>query len=349
MSIELSLKSAYVEITDKCNLFCKHCYNDSKYHNNNFLSHLAIKNIYEDLSGKKINQISISGGEPLLHPEISNIFLYAHNYKIKTQIVTNGVLLSNYIEDINNNPYLTIQVSIDGIGRSHDLLRNSKIFDIVDFNLNFLNRNIEMSINTSLNKHNLLELEDIVEYAVCKGAKTIAFSPLNSQGRSLLNKDIHITNDELRKAIEIISNLSIKYEGKINIKPIKINYSQCPFSLSSHADISPRIDVYGNVFLCSMFTNPMFSIGNIYKSGLLEAINSDRCKIITDFLYSFKCLIECQSCILNNVCQKGCLAQYLNNFPSYSDDLCKFKKGDFFFFLNKNIADLPQKQREYNN
>ena len=338
MSIELYLKSAYVEITDKCNLFCKHCYNDSHYKNNNFLNHLAIKNIYEDFLSKKIDQISISGGEPLLHPEISKVFAYAHDYKIKTQIVTNGILLKNHIGNINNNPYLTVQISIDGVGKSHDLLRNSEIFDIVDSNLSLLDKNVDISINTCLNKYNLLELEYIVQYAVSKGAKTIAFSPLNSQGRSAINNNIHISNAELGKATEEISNLSIKYQEYINIKPVKINYSQCPFSLSSNADISPRIDVYGNVFLCSMFINPMFSIGNIYKMNLSEIINGDRCKIITDFLYSFKRFIECKACVLNNTCQKGCLAQYLNALPSYHDDLCNFKKNDFFAFLNKNVA-----------
>ena len=94
------------------------------------MSYLVIKNIYESFLSKKIDQISISGGEPLLHPEISKVFAYAHDYKIKTQIVTNGVLLQKHIESINNNPYLTVQISIDGIGKSHDLLRNSKIFDI---------------------------------------------------------------------------------------------------------------------------------------------------------------------------------------------------------------------------
>ena len=338
MSIELSLKSAYVEITYKCNLLCKHCYNDSNYTNDNYMNYLAIKNIYEDFFSKKIGQISISGGEPLLHPEISKVFSYAFDYKIKTQIVTNGVLLKDHILNINNNPYLTVQVSIDGVGKSHDLLRNGKIFEIVDSNLNLLNKNVELSINTCLNKYNLHELENIVKYAISKEVKTIAFSPLNSQGRSVINDNIHITNDELRKAIEEISNLSIKYKKVINVKPIKINYSQCPFSLSDKADVSPRIDVKGNVFLCSMFTNRMFSIGNIYNMDLSEIINSEKCKIITDFLYSFKQLIECKGCILNNICQKGCLAQYLNNFPSYEDDLCDFKKSSFLLFLNRNIS-----------
>ena len=337
MSIELSLKSAYVEITDKCNLFCRHCYNDSKYFNSNFLKCSAIKKIYETFSDKKINQISISGGEPLLHPEISKLFSYASNYKIKTQIVTNGVLLNHHIANIINNPYLTIQVSIDGIGKTHNLLRNSEIFEIVDSNLSALNKNIDLSINTTLNKYNLSELESIVQYAIKKGAKIIAFSPLNMQGRSVKNNDIHITHNELKQAIEKISDLSIKYREEINIKPIKINYSQCPFSMLQNADVSPRIDVYGNVFLCSMFTNSMFSLGNIYKSDLLEIINGDRCKTVTDFLYSFKRLIECKSCMLTNICEKGCLAQYLNDLPAYSDDLCKFKKSDFFLFLNKSF------------
>ncbi|MBE6694275.1 MAG: radical SAM protein [Ruminococcaceae bacterium] len=337
MSVELSLKSIYIEITNKCNLFCKHCYNDSKYNNNTFLSYSTLENIYKSFFEEKPNQIAISGGEPLLHPEILNIFSLALRYKVQTQIVTNGVLLDRYVEDIISNPYLTVQISIDGVGESHNLLRSSHIFDHVNSNIDKLRKKVPLSINTSLNKYNLFEIENIVKYAIDKGAKTIAFSPLNFQGRATQHQDIQVSNHELRNAIDLITKLSTEYQNHINIKPIKINYSSCPFSSLGKADISPRIDVNGNVFLCSMFTNTLFSIGNINQENLFDIINGARCNVVTDFLHSFKNLIDCKSCVLNNECQRGCLAQYLNDLPAYFDDCCKLKKSDFWLFLKNTV------------
>ena len=336
--IELDLKSVYVEITNKCNLHCKHCYNDSKFQNNIFLGTSAIEKLYQTLSENKINPIAISGGEPLLHPNILTILKFSTLFETQTQLITNGVLLNKYCDYINNAPNIMLQLSIDGYGKTHDLLRGNGVFEIVNANLNELNNNVNLSMKCTINSFNISQIETIIQYAIDKGAHTIAFSTLCNQGRSVEFQEIHVSANQLKKTIDNISELSEKYKDYIEVKNMKINYSHCPFCSSGQIDVSPRIDPLGNVYLCSMFTNPMFKIGNIYDDDLISILKSERCINMVSFMRSFRNILDCSNCLLNGLCQKGCLAQYLNNMVQYQDDMCDIKKNDFCRFLNNHIV-----------
>ena len=336
MRNELVLKSGYIEITNKCNLYCKHCYNDSKFQNSTFLSTSIIEKLYRIFFENNINQISISGGEPLLHPDIITILKYSTVYKIKTQLITNGILLDQFCDHINNNPNILVQLSIDGYGQIHDKIRGAGVFEIVNSNLGKLSNRVNLSIKSTINSYNISQIETIVKYAIKKGAQTVAFSPLCNQGRSFNNREIHITGAQLKKAVDTVAELSEIYKDYIEVKKININYSQCPFSLTGSIDVSPRIDPFGNVFLCSMFTNPWFIIGNLKCDDLIAILKSEKCNNLIEFMHAFRNVIDCKQCLLNDLCQKGCLAQYLNNMSHYQDDMCSVKKHDFCGFIKNN-------------
>lgn len=96
-----------VHLVDHCNLNCKGC--DS-------LSPIAPKYFLEkesfekdcvrlaELSGGKLEDICLLGGEPLLHPEITEIMKIARKYFPKTDIgiLTNGILLLKMNDDFWN-------------------------------------------------------------------------------------------------------------------------------------------------------------------------------------------------------------------------------------------------------
>ena len=333
MSTELILKSAYVEVTNKCNLYCKHCYNESQNKHNTFLSMELLENLYKSMRDNKGRRIAISGGEPLLHPNIMGIMRCATEYQIETQIVTNGTLLHKYIDTINKNPYITIQVSVDGIGPTHDLLRGKGIFEAMNFNLSKLASRVKLAIKAT----NISQIESIIQYAIQKGAETVAFSPLCIQGRATENQDLQITGGQLMHVIDTVDRLADKYDKIIDVRKININYSQCPFTMLGKADISPRIDPKGNVYLCSMFTNPLFAVGNINEQELISIINSKRCENMLNFMRTFRDIVNCKQCLANDYCQKGCLAQYLNDLTLYHDNMCGVKKANVIEYISTKL------------
>jgi sulfatase maturation enzyme AslB (radical SAM superfamily) len=81
-----------------CNLNCKCCTTFSPIAEKSFLNIESYKNDMAklaELTGNKLSNFYVTGGEPLLHPQITEIFSVARKYFPETEIffMTNGLLL----------------------------------------------------------------------------------------------------------------------------------------------------------------------------------------------------------------------------------------------------------------
>jgi len=89
---------AWLEPTDRCNLFCVHCYAESRLSlNDKELSTEKWLSIINELDEIGIEQIVFTGGEPLLRPDFFNLLSYAStkNSFHFIQILTNGTLITS--------------------------------------------------------------------------------------------------------------------------------------------------------------------------------------------------------------------------------------------------------------
>ncbi len=82
-----------IEITYACNLKCKHCH--IGYKKDIFIELSIYKKIIDDLSDHGIFQVVISGGEPTLHPEFTEICNYAHKKGLYVKILSNGTKINS--------------------------------------------------------------------------------------------------------------------------------------------------------------------------------------------------------------------------------------------------------------
>ncbi len=101
-------------ITEKCNFNCPMCHVvNSRQKHMNQISFKTIKKIANE--GAKYGvSFQLSGGEPLLHPEIIKIISYLHKKNIPTSLVTNGLLLEKYAKEIVNSKLDFLAISLDG-------------------------------------------------------------------------------------------------------------------------------------------------------------------------------------------------------------------------------------------
>lgn len=102
-----TLKFAWIEITNKCNLKCKHCYNESDVQCENRMSLQNFKKIIDILVDMKVPKIQIIGGEPFFDKKIlKEMTDYVISKFEYVEIFTNGTLLDDaWYEYLKKNKF----------------------------------------------------------------------------------------------------------------------------------------------------------------------------------------------------------------------------------------------------
>jgi len=112
----------------RCNLHCKHCYSTSL--DIDFKDELSIEQIKTTIDDLKIAQVPVlilSGGEPLLRPDIYEITAYAKAKGFYVALSTNGTLINeSNIDKIKAADYQYVGISIDGLEAFHDEFRRQE-------------------------------------------------------------------------------------------------------------------------------------------------------------------------------------------------------------------------------
>lgn len=106
------LRSLHIEVASECNERCVHCYIPHE-------DKLAL--IKPDLfyriikEGRALNiiHVTISGGEPLLHPELKSFLHYCRNMDLSINVLSNLTLLDkSMLDEMRKNPLLSVQTSL---------------------------------------------------------------------------------------------------------------------------------------------------------------------------------------------------------------------------------------------
>ncbi len=154
---EPSLRYLLVNVTWLCNLKCEHCYVHQR---REFMSFETFKKTVDDFYAIGGLKLMISGGEPLLHPQIWEFLEYARKKPFRTVLLTNGLLIGEKEAERLKNLVDEVQVSIDGI-EGHKRLRGVEFEAAVKSVKTLVKAGIAVSISTMVTKYNLGEFENL--------------------------------------------------------------------------------------------------------------------------------------------------------------------------------------------
>jgi len=122
-------------ITNSCNLSCRHCLPESScYDTSSSVPPDAIKELIEAFVCLGVEEVCLTGGEPLVHPDWLEILSFACRQTCLNRVTlqTNGILLTEAaIEALCSIDFkgLTVQVSLEGATEeANDRVRNSGSF-----------------------------------------------------------------------------------------------------------------------------------------------------------------------------------------------------------------------------
>lgn len=267
-----------LDITNKCNLRCLHCYNFSGENNvvDSELSDDEVLTFINSLTSIKPYNVCFCGGEPLLRKNIITkcAKILSDNGSI-VSIVSNGILATETtIDELCDSGIKNIQYSLDGI-KGHEKLRNmSGIFDKVIKAITYTaQKNVSLSVAfcpTSFNINEFSEVYALIEnisqmYRNEKNHIKIRVQPLMPIGRASDNVTA-IMPSELQYR-ELIKQINSKTSGTLNIdwgdpidhlirfttKKLPVNF--CTIRANGDLIVSPYLPII---------------IGNIKKHSLQE-------------------------------------------------------------------------------
>ncbi len=112
----------------RCNLNCRHCYSLSA--DTDFPGELSTAEVFavmDDLKAFGVPALILSGGEPLLRPDIFDISARAKELGFFVALSTNGTLIDDACaRRIAEQGYDYLGISLDGIGAVHDRFRRKE-------------------------------------------------------------------------------------------------------------------------------------------------------------------------------------------------------------------------------
>lgn len=156
-----------ISLTEKCNLRCNYCMPENgivlrnKSHFMNADEVIALAKTFVNLGVKKIR---ITGGEPFVNKDISQILKQLNQFNVDLSITSNAILLSEYFELLEQLNIRSLNLSIDSLNEEKfNAITRRNLFDTVIKNINeAIHRGFKVKLNVVVIKG--VNDDEIVEF-----------------------------------------------------------------------------------------------------------------------------------------------------------------------------------------
>ncbi|MFB7142923.1 radical SAM/SPASM domain-containing protein [Gottfriedia sp. NPDC056225] len=306
--------SISMELTNRCQLKCLHCFNESGKARENEINIDKFVEIAKTFVDIGASTFFITGGEPLLKSNVEKLIKLLGENARSCTIATNGMILrEELLLLISNYPNIGIQISLDGIEKNHDYIRGVRgAFKNTINNIKRLtNKNIPVSISYTMNDHNKDDLIDLIQ--LCKSIKCVGISiGLTSiAGRAKKN---NIPVELAREFTDILGDYHQKYSTDdfyvgLDICERKINKIMDSIEHPNKCGAGYQlihILSNGKVTPCPAIQNII--LGDVNESDMLEILNINNLKRIIEYPTPSKKI--CGDCIHYNTCG-NCIASMM--------------------------------------
>lgn len=321
-----------LQITQRCNLHCAHCFAES----GNIGNEMSLSDIRQfilpQLIKNQVVKVTLTGGEPLCNPSIKQITQLLLDHEIGVSICTNATLIDPlWIEQLSQHKNIHFNVSLDGMRmESHGRFRgglSEETFKQILQNILILGKHKLLNgILTTPNQYATIdEYVDLCNFAKEVGANYVLMNPLSPFGRGVETQALAYSNAEMcalkEKTKSIISSdFEVVYIRFPNIehKPI----GRCPLGSILYVFCN------GDVAICPYMVfaangnnsyNPRdFIMGNIFKTNM--DFTTEIKKFHKNEIFNYN--IKQETCLH---CSRGCYAIKISQGQELSDcdfDMC---------------------------
>lgn len=222
--------------TDLCNARCLHCSSSSTKRSDDELSTDEACQLMDQFADNGVVDVAISGGEPLLRPDLINIITHAKNRDLSVGLGSNGAYLSRHkAAQLAMAGLNRFQVSLDGFQTAHEALRKwPGLFDRALRTISVAkNAGLSTTLCCTINRLNWTTLEPFTEFVATLGVKRLNFSRYIPTGRG--SQSLDLEQETWREIIHLCQKLKNRYEGSIEI----INHLAQQILVDDHVNDMP--------------------------------------------------------------------------------------------------------------
>ena len=337
--MHISFDSVYVELTSDCMLSCPYCYHGFRRGTGKYFPLERYKLLLEELPDG--TTVDLSGGEPILHPDIHSILRLTFDKGYPVRLITNGILLTA-LSNEEISLLDTISISLDGTTQErHDAIRGKGSFEKIEESIDRIHKlkmAKKISFSVTIYNKNQKYLDDFIQYALSKGVGSVNFGNLHeipSGNNEFIKKEL-LSIDESLALYEQTIAFQESYRGKLLIVPSRNVGGGCPL-VKPGKNWGIRIDPGMNVYPCEGFCGTDFSIGNLSNQTISELLGGKQCQEMVKFFYErINIIKECQHCGLKgSSCFGGCVADafFLQPDCLCTDGACHIRRRQLFHQL----------------
>jgi radical SAM protein with 4Fe4S-binding SPASM domain len=311
------LTSLQIELTSRCNERCVHCYIP---HEN------KISNIEPELFYDVIDQcramgllsITLSGGEPLLHPNFLEFLRRAKDNDLSINILSNLTLLNDeIIAEMKENRLSSVQVSLYSMKPEiHDSITKlpGSFIKTHDAIIKLIENDIPVQISCPVMKQNINCSIDVLNWGQSHKIRTVSdYIMMARYDHTTGNLDNRLSLEEAGRVINAIIDNDFDYQDQV---------AKADFSVIEARDTSDDIVcgvcvssicmvANGNVYPCAGWQS--YVVGNVYKQSLQDIWdNSPRVKYLRGLRK--KDFPKCRICPDKSFCAM-CMVRNANENP----------------------------------
>ena len=320
------INTLYFYLTEGCNLACRHCWMgprfDAKGKDYPTLPVELFETAIRQAKPLGLSSIKLTGGEPLLHPNITRLLEIARREELSLTIETNGLLCTPVIaNEIAKSPNRFVSVSIDGTdAATHEWVRGvpGSFEAACQAVRNLVAAGITPQVIFTVMRKNVSQVDDMVRMVEGLGAASLKFNVVQPTARGeKLHKDQEtLTIGEL---IELGRHVELELAPKTKLS-LFFHYPAAFRALNRIAsgDGCSSCGIFGilgviatgHYALCGIGEQvPELIFGEV-GNGNLEKIWQEN-PILTALREGLPARLEgiCSRCLMKKRCRGSCIAQ----------------------------------------
>lgn len=264
------LESLHLDLTPACNERCVHCYIPE--HRKHFIASADVRRILDEFRDVGGLYLTLSGGEPMLHPDFCDIVDYARRNDLMIYILSNLTLLDEEKADrIARADIHYLQTSVYSMdGKVHDrITRCPGSFEKTMRGIELLRKyHVPVKINTPVLTENFSTWESVRDFAYAANYKFMSNASLTGQGNHDNLNLIHALSPSQMAAYLKNCRDSDGWGKNPRQHPNSAICSVCRRTIN--------IDAFGDFYPCDGCHSVI--LGNISRMSMREVWNADPVK-----------------------------------------------------------------------